>query len=52
MSLDPKANRAAREAADAKKKRKAIPPLEPPFPFTALAFDPWDFNCAADPPPH
>ena len=41
MSLDPKANRAAREAAAA---AAAVPPeLEPPFPYGRVSFDPFFF---------
>lgn len=49
MSLDPKANRLERERKKAAENK--IPPLNPPFPFRVLAFDPWAFELQNDPPP-
>jgi hypothetical protein len=36
---------------DAKAKANAPQPLEPPFPFTAVPFDPVFFGMTADPQP-
>lgn len=49
MSLDPTQNRLAREAEQAAGAEK-IPPLDPPFPFRAIAFDPFAFGAQLDPP--
>lgn len=42
MSLDPKQNRQDQERKKAAENK--IPPLNPPFPFRVVAFDPWVFN--------
>lgn len=47
--LDPAARRRQREAARARKQLDETPPLNPPFPFLKLAFDPWFFGIEADP---
>lgn len=49
MSLDPKQNRQERERKKAAE--NIIPPLNPPFPFRVVAFDPWAFDLQKDPPP-
>jgi hypothetical protein len=49
MSLDPRVDRLAREAQDAKDHASA--PLDPPFPFRAIALDLDAFGLASDPPP-
>lgn len=49
MSLDPRQNRQDRERKKAAENK--IPPLNPPFPFRAVAFDPWAFDLQRDPPP-
>ena len=48
MSLDPRQNRIAREQAKAK--ANTPPPLNPPFPFRVVPFDPWTFDLQNDPP--
>lgn len=42
MSLDPKTNRAVREAKKIAQKPPAV--LEPPFPFVRRNFDPFHFG--------
>ncbi len=49
MSLDPRKNRDDRERRKAAENK--IPPLNPPFPFRVVAFDPWAFELQNDPPP-
>jgi hypothetical protein len=49
MGLDPKANRAEREREKAKAEQP--PPLNPPFPYKVVPFDPWTFDLQNDPPP-
>jgi hypothetical protein len=46
--LDPRARRLTKEAKQ--KKENEPPPLNPPFPFRRLAFDPWFFGLEDDPP--
>ena len=40
--LDTAANRVAREKKKAKENQ--TPPLNPPFPYRVVAFDPWTFG--------
>ena len=49
MGLDPKANRAQREREKAKAEKP--PPLNPPFPYKVVPFDPWIFDLQHHPPP-
>lgn len=49
MGLDPKANRIERDREKAKAEQP--PPLNPPFPYRVVAFDPWTFGLQRDPPP-
>lgn len=49
MTLDPKQNRQDRERKKAAENK--VPPLNPPFPFRAVPFNPWAFDLQNDPPP-
>lgn len=49
MSLDPKENRQERERKKAAEDK--VLPLNPPFPFRVLPFNPFTFDLHADPPP-
>jgi len=49
VSLDPKTNRQEREAEKAKKAAEE-PPLNPPFPHTRQAFDPFFFSLERETP--
>jgi hypothetical protein len=49
MGLDPRENREKREREKAKQNEP--PPLDPPFPYRVMPFDPWTFDVEADPPP-
>lgn len=46
--LDPRARRLTKEAKQ--KEENEPPPLNPPFPFQRLSFDPWFFGLEDDPP--
>ena len=48
MALDPKTNRAEREAEKAKKQED--PPLEAPFPYRRQSFDPFFFHLERETP--
>lgn len=47
MALDPKTNRTEREREAARKKPEH--PLEPPFPFSRVLFDPFFFSLEVTP---
>jgi hypothetical protein len=47
--LDPKENRQERERKKAEENKP--PPLNPPFPFRVVAFDPWTYGLQNDPSP-
>jgi hypothetical protein len=48
MSLDPRQNRIKRERK--KVAENQVPPLNPPFPFRVVPFNPWSFDLQRDPP--
>lgn len=47
--LDPKENRQQRERKKARENKP--PPLNPPFPYRVVAFDPWKYKLQNDPQP-
>ncbi len=50
MSLNPRENREKRERKKAEENK--VQPLNPPFPYRVVAFNPWAYGVQRDPPPH
>lgn len=49
MSLDPRKNREKRERKKAEENK--VQPLNPPFPYRVIAFNPWAYGVQRDPAP-